>query len=56
MTTDFNDFVSSQDNNVVSLVFNELEDENSRDGQRKCNLLTAALPTTAIKTHQIILK
>jgi hypothetical protein len=41
MTTDFNDFVSSQDNNVTSLVFNELEDENSRDGQRKCNLLTA---------------
>jgi hypothetical protein len=44
MTTDFNDFVSSQDNNVASLVFNELEDENSRDRQRKRNLSTACSP------------
>jgi hypothetical protein len=41
MITDFNDFVSSQDNNVASLVFNEREDENSRDRQRKSNLSTA---------------
>jgi hypothetical protein len=41
MTTDFNDFVSSQDSNVASLVFNELEEENSRDRQRKSNLSTA---------------
>jgi hypothetical protein len=41
MTTDFNDFVSSQNVNVVSNVFNEREDENSRDRQRKSNLSTA---------------